>query len=388
MKANLRRAYASFNQEFIDKCDKKPNEFKACLFTLCYFHSLVIGRKKFGSQGWSRVYNFNDGDLTICADVLHNYLSKYDVVPWDDLKYIFGEIMYGGHITDDWDRRTNSTYLKVLFKPELLLPNFNLLYHLFKSPDPAKYDYEAYRKYIEEKLPAEVPQMFGMHPNAEIGYLTAQCESIFDTILSIQGGSGAGGGSAEDGIMTTIMDLKGRAPAEYSMLDITGKIKEKTPFIVVCLQECERMNILLQEIKKTLEDLRLGLTGALNITDAMENLQRSLSYNKVPASWETCAYPSRKNLVMWFNELIERCAQLEEWSTTLETPKSLFLSYLFNPMSFLTAIMQNTSREKTLPLDSMSLQTNVTLFKGPEEVPGPAENGAYVHGFVLEGAAW
>lgn len=57
-------------------------------------------------------------------------------------------------------------------------------------------------------------------------------------------------------------------------------------------------------------------------------------------------------------------------------------------MSFLTAIMQITSREKILPLDSMSLQTNITLFKGPEEVPAPAENGAYIHGLVLEGAAW
>ena len=94
------------------------------------------------------------------------------------------------------------------------------------------------------------------------------------------------------------------------MLDITGKIKEKTPFIVVCLQECERMNTLLSEIKRTLEDLRLGLTGALNMTDAMENLQKSLNYNKVPDSWEKNAYPSRKNLSMWFNELIERCRQL------------------------------------------------------------------------------
>jgi len=42
----------------------------------------------------------------------------------------------------------------------------------FKSPDPVKFDREAYRKYIEEKLPPEIPQMFGLHPNAEIGYLT------------------------------------------------------------------------------------------------------------------------------------------------------------------------------------------------------------------------
>jgi hypothetical protein len=27
---------------------------------------------------------------------------------------------YGGHITDPWDRRTNNTYLQVLFNPELL----------------------------------------------------------------------------------------------------------------------------------------------------------------------------------------------------------------------------------------------------------------------------
>ena len=134
--------------------------------------------------------------------------------------------------------------------------------------------------------------------------------------------------------------------------------------------------------------MRLGLTGALNITDAMEVLQRSLAYNKVPPSWEKEAYPSRKNLAMWFNELIERCAQLDKWSAELATPYTLCISYLFNPMSFLTAIMQNTSREKILPLDNMSLQTNVTLIKTPEEVNAYPESGAYIHGLVLEGAAW
>ena len=41
-------------------------------------------------------------------------------------------------------------------------------------------------------------------------------------------------------------------------------------------------------------------------------------------------------------------------------------------MSFLTAIMQNTSREKILPLDNMALQTNFTFFKSSEEVQAPA----------------
>jgi dynein heavy chain len=42
--------------------------------------------------------------------------------------------------------------------------------------------------------------------------LTAQCDTIFDTILSIQGGKSGGGSSADDGIMNLIMDLKARTP--------------------------------------------------------------------------------------------------------------------------------------------------------------------------------
>jgi len=36
----------------------------------------------------------------------------------------------------------------------------------------------------------------------------------------------------------------------------------------------------------------------------------------------------------------------------------------------------------------MELQTNVTTFTRPEELPGIAENGYYIHGLYLEGAAW
>ena len=115
------------------------------------------------------------------------------------------------------------------------------------------------------------------------------------------------------------------------------------------------MNNLLFEIKNSLEELQLGLNGALNMTDAMENLLKSLSINKVPENWEKVAYYSKKGLQSWFFDLIDRNTQLTTWSTELETPMSLCIAYLFNPMSYLTAVMQTTARQSKLPLDNMCL---------------------------------
>lgn len=36
----------------------------------------------------------------------------------------------------------------------------------------------------------------------------------------------------------------------------------------------------------------------------------------------------------------------------------------------------------------MCLKTDVLNYKDPEEINEPAEIGAYIHGFFLEGAAW
>lgn len=38
----------------------------------------------------------------------------------EDLRYLFGEIMYGGHITDDWDRRLCKTYLEEYMNPTMV----------------------------------------------------------------------------------------------------------------------------------------------------------------------------------------------------------------------------------------------------------------------------
>ena len=60
---------------------------------------------------------------------------------------------------------------------------------------------------------------------------------------------------------------------------------------------------------------------------------------------------------------------------------------LFNPQSFLTAVMQTTARKNDWPLDKTVIVTEVTK-KSPEQVEGPSRDGAFVHGLSLEGARW
>lgn len=67
------------------------------------------------------------GPVAFVAVVLHwsvmmitalNFNTDETVkVPWEDLRYLFGEIMYGGHVTDDWDRRLCRTYLEEYMQP-------------------------------------------------------------------------------------------------------------------------------------------------------------------------------------------------------------------------------------------------------------------------------
>lgn len=111
VKQNLKRAFTYFNKEDIEE---KEGRVKSILFALCYFHTVMSERRKFGPKGWNMKYPFNMGDLRDSSTILNNYLennASSGKVPWDDLKYLFGEIMYGGHIVDDWDRILCAAYL-------------------------------------------------------------------------------------------------------------------------------------------------------------------------------------------------------------------------------------------------------------------------------------
>ena len=66
---------------------------------------------------------------------------------------------------------------------------------------PPNFDYNGYHAFIDECLPPESPYLYGLHPNAEIEFLTTTCDSLFRTVLEMQprdSGDGSGMGISRD----------------------------------------------------------------------------------------------------------------------------------------------------------------------------------------------
>lgn len=60
-------------------------------------------------------------------------------------------------------------------------------------------------------------------------------------------------------VIAIIEDILEKLPEEYNVSEMMAKKTERSPYILVCFQECERMNALLEEIRKSLNELEGGL---------------------------------------------------------------------------------------------------------------------------------
>ena len=397
LKANLKQAFACFTRETYEELEPRT---KGILFGLCQFHAVMIERKKFGAKGYNMMYPFSIGDLISSATVLRNYMESAPAkVPWADLRYLFGEIMYGGHIVNSFDRLLANTYLEYYMKEELLdeMPMFPFMeekrdVEAFKAP-PTSSSYERVVEHVDETLKSDTPLAFGLHPNAEIGFRTANSEELLRVILELSTSSASEGGdvqSSQQVAEAAIQDILDQyRDTKFELDAIAGSVEEVGPFQNIVLQECDRMNRLVSEITRSLIELDLGFRGELTISDTMDDLANSLYLDRVPKGWENLAYPSMRGLALWLADLQARIAQLNDWSSNPgETPVCTWLSGLFNPQSFLTAVMQITAQKDNLELDKLTLLTDVTKKMLAEEMTAPAKEGTFIVGLSLEGGSW
>jgi len=88
-------------------------------------------------------------------------------------------------------------------------------------------------------LPKESPLMFGLHSNAEINYLTNQCETIFRQITDIQGGGTKKGGDSSSNVNDLVKTYQEQLPEKFDILKLAENIATKSegnpsPYDIFC----------------------------------------------------------------------------------------------------------------------------------------------------------
>merc|ERR1712154_445496 len=159
IRSNLMRSYASINDAEFESLQLSFNEnisyiYRRLLFGLSFFHAVIQERRKFGALGFNKKYEFNDSDLETSMTILKMFLNEIKTqneIPWDALRYVVGQINYGGRVTDDWDRRCLMTILNSYYTQNILNQSeFSLVANVeqYKFGDDQKLDF--YKKYIED----------------------------------------------------------------------------------------------------------------------------------------------------------------------------------------------------------------------------------------------
>lgn len=167
-------------------------------FVLCWYHSVLSTRCRLGEHAMSKVYPFGSSDLSISLEVLRASLGgadgrgrvshTYESV-WQGLRYIFGDVLYGGHISDKWDRRISQTYLKELFEPRMLDADAFLLsppsvpyrFRGIAMPPPAKSTTAALQG-TAGRVPNDNPLALRLHANAAAQKLSLVGASVLHNV--------------------------------------------------------------------------------------------------------------------------------------------------------------------------------------------------------------
>lgn len=382
----MKRLYTLVSEDTFEMCQAAA-KYKKLMFCLSFFHSILLERRKFQMLGWNVVYPFNDSDFEVSENLVRIYLDEYADTPWEALKYLVAGVNYGGHVTDDLDRRLLMTYITDMFCEEALVEGFKPSAS-DKYRIPSDGPLQHYKDFVTNLPLVDPPEAFGQHPNADISSMIKETRTLLDTLISMQPAIAASsGGTQEEKVLEMAADFMNRIPTNIDYA-ATAKLlaDEPSPLNIVLLQEIARYNKLLDKIRRSLIDLQKGIQGLVVMSSDLEQTFNSIFNGVVPPIW-IGAYPSQKPLASWFRDLIERIEFFAQWAVTGRPPLIFWASAFTFPTGFLTAVLQMAARNNGVSIDTLAWEFPVMTLDDVNIVEQP-KDGVYVRGLYLEGAGW
>jgi dynein heavy chain len=225
-RSSLRRTYADISQDTLDYSNQPA--WPTLLYSVAFLHTVVQERRKYGPLGWNIPYEFNRADFTASYQFMMNHLDDLDPkrgISWQTVQFMLAEVQYGGRVTDDYDKRLLRTFTSVWFNPELLTTDFKF-FEGYSIPDCRTV--EEYAEFISSLPLQDIPEVFGLHANADITYQINTAAGILDQILDVQPKEAAGGkGESRETVVKRLAEgMQDKLPLDYSPHEVTEAIEE------------------------------------------------------------------------------------------------------------------------------------------------------------------
>ncbi|KAI4469349.1 dynein heavy chain family protein [Holotrichia oblita] len=227
IRAGLLRTYTSMNQDMLEYSDLP--QYIPIVYAISFLHTVVQERRKFGPLGWNIPYEFNSADWLASCMFVQNHLDEIDPkrgISWTTVRYMIGEVQYGGRVTDDYDKRLLNTFAQVWFHEDMFQEDFQFYkgYKIIRFKQVTDY-----LEVIDKFSPTDPPQAYGLHSNADITYVTIYqtntTTTMLLTIMSIQPKeSSGGGGESREAVVTRLTnDMLNKLPVNYDPYEVKDR---------------------------------------------------------------------------------------------------------------------------------------------------------------------
>eukprot|EP00930_Biecheleria_cincta_P008311 TRINITY_DN10972_c0_g5_i1.p1 TRINITY_DN10972_c0_g5~~TRINITY_DN10972_c0_g5_i1.p1 ORF type:complete len:3933 (-),score=932.09 TRINITY_DN10972_c0_g5_i1:47-11569(-) len=395
LRANVLGSMMKCDDRMLQDCEK-PEAYMRLVFGFCFFHAVCQDRRKFGPIGWNIAYNFTPEDLTTNRRQLKYFLDNFNYIPYTVLQFLGSKINYGGRVTDKKDKVLIDCLIKIFICEDVVVHGADYKFSpggLFYCPNATSQD--EFLEYLRGLPIMTPPEVFGLHENCEITCAEAESMTMLADVLNLgasAGGGGGGGGKSPEELQDELAgELFEQTPKPFDLdlFEDRFPTKYEESRSTVVKQEALKYNRLLIKLLAEIPLFRRAVKGFVVMTDDLEAIGKGLFLNAVPEGWAGVGFLSMKPLTAWYKDLNLRIEFFKTWYDKGH-PISFWISGLFFPQAFLTAVLQNYARKHKYAIDRVDIDVSV---KDEYELDGndikdPPEAGQYFWGMFLEGCRW
>ncbi|KAJ3042257.1 Cytoplasmic dynein 2 heavy chain 1 [Rhizophlyctis rosea] len=392
LKKNLQRTYEAWSPQFIAS---GPVHRAQALFALAWFHAVVQERRTYIPQGWTKFYEFSAADLRSSADLVSTMCAGAKPPQWEVLHGLLENAIYGGRIDDVTDALKLRTYLLQMFNDDVLTvggraPTRKLVKGITL---PSLAEHSSFAKIINELPEIDNISMFGLPANIDRTLQTNGSQAVISQLRILRQVDAQGQRFDKEKWSKELMPFlqlwkKLNSGNDLLQRKVTQST-DKEPVTTFLTLELTNALELIRRIHSDLSNVSKVIRGTMLVTNDILDIATSLMKGETPETWLSL-WEGPEEPQTYLRECVTKGLAVDTLKEKANRgtifDASVQLANLYNPVTFLNALRQQTSRKVRQPMDSLKLVSTWSAQELSSAALKVSVEGLFLQGCNFDGA--